>query len=548
MKKTILFLILAAALVMTVSGAAPVQDSLHLTIDVQDANNDSLTGTFNFQFNITTQTDCSSPFFTNTTSLTTDQHGRISYYLNATNLGFKDQYYLCVYRNGALVENIKLARETERNISEFNTNSSDKWDNLDSPPASWSSTYNATYAANIGNASWNQSLANTLYSDIKWGYNMTTPFTNWLSTFVYDYNMTIPANSYTDSVNQSTASWINSIFLKITDMFTKSEITNMILGNWTDLETRKLNVTDQRFNDTTQINNLNNVTIARIGNCTAGQVVVNITNSGVQCITPSSSITNIFDQVLNTTSNVSFNNLTLTQSAGIAPMYVTSTTKVTNFNADLLDGYHIGTIGGAIPILNVSNTWNATQTIGGINKLQLKDANTYIGAISPTSGALTISATQSIVLSAPAVSFSQATLTSASNTNQIAISPSGASNSERTYFSEVFTGTTSAANNTMWTTALSANGAMMVEANIVATNINSYATNSYTLRNTYVNTGASAALVGTAFREINEQTASWDAYLMTNGANVNITITGQASTQIQWVALIKMVRIDIPIA
>src|SRR3990170_7447916 len=30
-----------------------------------------------------------------------------------------------------------------------------------------------------GNASWNQSYANTLYASIIWGYNQTTPFTNW---------------------------------------------------------------------------------------------------------------------------------------------------------------------------------------------------------------------------------------------------------------------------------------------------------------------------------------------------------------------------------
>jgi len=40
--------------------------------------------------------------------------------------------------------------------------------------ASYLSTYNATYASNTGdNASWNQTGANGLYSDIKWGYNMT---------------------------------------------------------------------------------------------------------------------------------------------------------------------------------------------------------------------------------------------------------------------------------------------------------------------------------------------------------------------------------------
>ncbi len=66
--------------------------------------------------------------------------------------------------------------------------------------------------------------------------------------------------NYVDVVNSSHSSWINTIFLKITDMFSKSDITGMVSGNisdvredinsnWTDLENRKLNVSDQRFNE-----------------------------------------------------------------------------------------------------------------------------------------------------------------------------------------------------------------------------------------------------------------------------------------------------------
>ena len=45
-------------------------------------------------------------------------------------------------------------------------------------------------------------------------------------------------------------------------------------------------------------------------------------------------------QNLITTASPSFARLTLTQAGGTAPMTITSTTKVTNLNADLLDGYH----------------------------------------------------------------------------------------------------------------------------------------------------------------------------------------------------------------
>jgi len=59
---------------------------------------------------------------------------------------------------------------------------------------------------------------------------------NW-SALDYDkwmYNQTTPANTYTDDVNFSQSSWINSVFLKIADMFTKEEITGMIDGNLTE--------------------------------------------------------------------------------------------------------------------------------------------------------------------------------------------------------------------------------------------------------------------------------------------------------------------------
>jgi hypothetical protein len=46
-------------------------------------------------------------------------------------------------------------------------------------------------------------------------------------------------------------------------------------------------------------------------------------------------------------------------------------------DADLLDGYNIGTSGGAVPLLNGTNTWGATQTItnGGANSIGLTVGN-----------------------------------------------------------------------------------------------------------------------------------------------------------------------------
>jgi len=61
--------------------------------------------------------------------------------------------------------------------------------------ASYLSTYNSTYAASTANNSFNQSLTDTLYSNIKWGYNMTTAAYDlynavWLSTYNSTYDAT----------------------------------------------------------------------------------------------------------------------------------------------------------------------------------------------------------------------------------------------------------------------------------------------------------------------------------------------------------------------
>jgi len=99
--------------------------------------------------------------------------------------------------NQTLTDTLYISQTGEGNL---NVNSSDYWDGLDSPLASWLSTYNVTYAGSVNNASylstynatydakvsdnssWNQSFADTLYAGAEWDYNQTTP-----------------ANSYTDA-------------------------------------------------------------------------------------------------------------------------------------------------------------------------------------------------------------------------------------------------------------------------------------------------------------------------------------------------------------
>jgi len=51
--------------------------------------------------------------------------------------------------------------------------------------------------------------------------------------------------------------------------------------------------------------------------------------------------------------------------SGVAPFVISSTTLVTNLNADMLDGLHLGTSGNTIPALTGNNTWTNDQVMSG---------------------------------------------------------------------------------------------------------------------------------------------------------------------------------------
>ena len=97
-------------LAISFSLSAEIENILHLNIQVVNSSNDIQTGTFSFVFNISTSSDCSNVVYTNSTTLTTDSRGTISYYLTNVNLNFSEQYWLCYYRNGVLINASKIAR------------------------------------------------------------------------------------------------------------------------------------------------------------------------------------------------------------------------------------------------------------------------------------------------------------------------------------------------------------------------------------------------------------------------------------------------------
>ncbi len=89
--------------------AAPIEDSIHLNIQTTNSTGVA-TGTFKFEFNISNSDDCAGVVYTNFSTLTTDSRGIISYYLEDTNLNYSEQYWLCYYRDGILINNSKIAR------------------------------------------------------------------------------------------------------------------------------------------------------------------------------------------------------------------------------------------------------------------------------------------------------------------------------------------------------------------------------------------------------------------------------------------------------
>jgi len=149
---------------------------------------------------------------------------------------------------------------------------------------SWSRTDNSTYSQTTSDVNNNRS---------KWFNNET--FNQSLTDDLYEHNGSV------SSMNISITSWVNTYFLKITDMFTKQNIIDMISGNrteietntnnaingnssmirndinnnitmvntnignnWTDLNNSKLDKTDQRYNETDLILGINSTTNLRI--------------------------------------------------------------------------------------------------------------------------------------------------------------------------------------------------------------------------------------------------------------------------------------------
>jgi len=103
-------LVISFILLINFISATSITDDLHVNIQTTNATGTIETGTFAFVFNVSTTENCANVIYTNSTSLTTDTRGIISYYLPDVTLDYDVQYWLCYYRDGALESSSKIAK------------------------------------------------------------------------------------------------------------------------------------------------------------------------------------------------------------------------------------------------------------------------------------------------------------------------------------------------------------------------------------------------------------------------------------------------------
>ena len=102
MRKTLL-LLFVISLISFIS--AEMSYSKHVNMQFIDNSGNVITGTYNMTFNWTTNIGCTNILNSTTATITTDARGIISHYIPNPSIEYNQTLYLCIYRNGALVNN-----------------------------------------------------------------------------------------------------------------------------------------------------------------------------------------------------------------------------------------------------------------------------------------------------------------------------------------------------------------------------------------------------------------------------------------------------------
>jgi hypothetical protein len=192
-----------------------------------------------------------------------------------------------------------------------------------------------------GNLSFNQSLTDKLYAGIQWAYNMTTPFTNWLSTFLYNYNQTAPANSYTDSViSANNASWSSTYNVTYDAKNTSQWVTSGTnisyssgnVGIGTSTPTQTLNVVgDANITGTIYAHNFTGNSDITFINST-GVVIALFKESGEKNFGEGNLAFTGNANIKGVAANISFVNLTINGTGGLSSSIVVQTPKGINLD------------------------------------------------------------------------------------------------------------------------------------------------------------------------------------------------------------------------
>jgi len=101
-KNSSLVIILALSLILGIGlvAADAITNDLHVNIQATNSTGGVETGTFDFVFNVSNNSNCNvaNVVYTNTSRLATDTRGIISHYMPSVSLDYDIQYWLCYYR------------------------------------------------------------------------------------------------------------------------------------------------------------------------------------------------------------------------------------------------------------------------------------------------------------------------------------------------------------------------------------------------------------------------------------------------------------------
>ncbi|MBS3081735.1 hypothetical protein J4416_02215 [Candidatus Pacearchaeota archaeon] len=178
--------------------------SYNATYDIYSYNQTTPANTYTNSVNTTQTSWVMSTFLSITNAL--DQYFnkteiQVKYYnkTEITSLGFVNSSGLNAYNETSLIDNINTTLSTRIDNLLTGGNSSFNQSLTDSlySPIEWS--YNMT------------TPFTTWLSTFLYNYNQTVPFTTWLSTFVYNYNQTTPAMDRANTINTSLSLRIDGI-------------------------------------------------------------------------------------------------------------------------------------------------------------------------------------------------------------------------------------------------------------------------------------------------------------------------------------------------